>query len=127
MKRFGARAIRKTFGPVVALDDVSFACERGEIHALLGENGAGKSTLIKVLVGAHQPDAGTLTFDDEAVVLHSPQDAIARSIAVVHQDYHVWPDLTVAENVIGTLPHPPQRGGLTAARTMRARAHALLR
>jgi ABC-type sugar transport system ATPase subunit len=126
MNRFGARTITKTFGPVVALDEVSFACERGEIHALLGENGAGKSTLIKLLVGAHQPDGGTLTFDDAPVVLHSPQDAIARSVAVVHQDYHVWPDLTVAENVIGTLPHPPQRGGLTAARPMRAQARALL-
>jgi ABC-type sugar transport system ATPase subunit len=126
VNRFGARTIVKRFGPVVALDAVSFACERGEIHALLGENGAGKSTLVKVLVGAHQPDAGTLTFDDEPAVLHSPQDAIARSVAVVHQDYHVWPDLTVAENVIGTLPRPPQRGGLIASHAMREQAHALL-
>ena len=126
MNRFGARAIVKRFGSVTALDDVSFACERGEIHALLGENGAGKSTLVKVLVGALAPDAGTLTFDDAPAVLHSPQDAIARSVAVVHQDYHVWPDLTVAENVIGTLPRPPQRAGLTNVRAMRAQAHALL-
>jgi ABC-type sugar transport system ATPase subunit len=126
MNRFGARTIVKRFGPVVALDEVSFACERGEIHALLGENGAGKSTLVKILVGAHQPDAGTLTFDDVPGVLHSPQDAIGRSVAVVHQDYHVWPDLTVAENVIGTLPRPPQRAGLADRRAMRERAHALL-
>jgi ABC-type sugar transport system ATPase subunit len=126
VNRFGAQAVVKKFGPVVALDGVSFACERGEIHALLGENGAGKSTLVKMLVGAHQPDAGTLTFDDAPVTLHGPQDAIARSVAVVHQDYHVWNDLTVAENVIGTLPRPPQRGGLTASRTMRDRARALL-
>ena len=126
MNRFGARTIVKRFGPVVALDEVSFACERGEIHALLGENGAGKSTLVKVLVGAHQPDAGTLTFDDVPAILHGPQDAIARSVAVVHQDYHIWPDLTVAENVIGTLPQPPQRGGLADRRAMRERAQTLL-
>ncbi len=126
MNRFGARAIVKRFGPVVALDDVSFSCERGEIHALLGENGAGKSTLVKLLVGAHQPDGGTLTFDDVPGVLHSPLDAIARSVAVVHQDYHIWPDLTVAENVIGTLPRPPQRAGISDRAAMRARAHALL-
>ena len=126
MNRFGARGIVKRFGPVVALDDVSFACERGEIHALLGENGAGKSTLVKILVGAHQPDAGTLTFDDLPATLHGPQDATARSVAVVHQDYHLWPDLSVAHNVIGTLPRPPQRGGLIAVDALRARARGLL-
>jgi ABC-type sugar transport system ATPase subunit len=126
MNAFGAREISKRFGPVTALDAVSFSCERGEIHALLGENGAGKSTLVKLLVGAHQPDGGTLVFDDEPVTLHGPQDAIARSVAVVHQDYHIWPDLTVAENVIGMLPHPPQRLGFARRATMRAEAKALL-
>ena len=112
MNDFAGTGIVKRFGPVVALDDVSFACERGEIHALLGENGAGKSTLVKILSGALAPDAGTLTFDG--------------SVAVVHQDYHVWPDLTVAENIIGTLPRPPQRAGLAARGPMRAQAQALL-
>jgi ABC-type sugar transport system ATPase subunit len=125
-QRFGATGIVKRFGPVVALDDVSFACERGEIHALLGENGAGKSTLIKILAGAQQPDGGTLTFDGVPARLHGPQDAVARSVAVVHQDYHVWPDLTVTENVIGTLAHPPQRGIFARSGTMRATARALL-
>ena len=125
-RHFGATGIVKRFGPVVALDDVYFSCERGEIHALLGENGAGKSTLIKILAGAQQPDAGTLRFGDEAVKLHNPQDAVARSVAVVHQDYHVWPDLTVAENIIGTLRRPPQAGGLVRGRAMRRAAHELL-
>jgi ABC-type sugar transport system ATPase subunit len=125
-RRFGATGIVKRFGPVVALNDVSFACERGEIHALLGENGAGKSTLVKILAGAQSPDAGTLSFDGNAVTFHSPQDAVARSIAVVHQDYHVWPDLTVAENIIGTLRRPPQLGAFVRSRTMRREAHDLL-
>ncbi len=125
-RRFGAAGIVKRFGPVVALNDVSFACERGEIHALLGENGAGKSTLVKILAGAQTPDGGTLTFDDVAVKFHSPHDAIDRSVAVVHQDYHVWPELTVAENIIGTLRRPPQRGAFVRSRTMRREAHDLL-
>jgi ABC-type sugar transport system ATPase subunit len=125
-RRFGATGIVKRFGPVVALNDVSFACERGEIHALLGENGAGKSTLVKILGGALSPDAGTLTFDDVPAKLRNPQDAVARSVAVVHQDYHVWPDLSVAENVIGTLQRPPQSGPFVRSHEMRREAHDLL-
>jgi ABC-type sugar transport system ATPase subunit len=125
-RRFGAEHIVKRFGPVVALDDVSFEATRGEIHALLGENGAGKSTLVKILVGAHAPDAGTLTFDGTPVRFHAPQDAIARSVAVVHQDYNLWPDLTVAETIVGTSPRPPRRGPFADARAMRREARELL-
>jgi ABC-type sugar transport system ATPase subunit len=125
-RRFGAAGIIKKFGPVTALNDVSFECARGEIHALLGENGAGKSTLIKILVGAQSPDAGSLYFDDTPVKLQSPHDAVAHSVAVVHQDYHVWPDLTVAENIIGTLQRPPQRGAFVRSGAMRKEAHDLL-
>jgi len=60
------------------------------------------------------------------VRFHSPQDAVDRSIAVVHQDYHVWPDLTVAENIIGTLRRPPQFASFVRSRTMRREAHDLL-
>jgi ABC-type sugar transport system ATPase subunit len=125
-RRFGAAGIVKRFGPVTALNDVSFECARGEIHALLGENGAGKSTLVKILAGAQSPDVGSLTFDAEPVTFHSPHDAVDRSVAVVHQDYHVWLDLTVAENIIGTLRRPPQRGMFVRSATMRREAHALL-
>jgi ABC-type sugar transport system ATPase subunit len=125
-RRYGAAGIVKRFGPVVALNDVSFECVRGEIHALLGENGAGKSTLIKILAGAQSPDAGTLTFDDAPATFHSPQDAVTRSVAVVHQDYHIWPDLSVAENVIGTLKRPPQRGPFVRSAAMRREARDLL-
>ena len=53
-------AITKHYGGVRALEDVSFQCDRGRIHALLGENGAGKSTLIKILAGVVQPDSGQI-------------------------------------------------------------------
>jgi ABC-type sugar transport system ATPase subunit len=125
-RRFAAEHVVKRFGPVLALDDVSFEAARGEIHALLGENGAGKSTLVKILVGAHAPDAGTLTFDGTPVRFHGPQDAIARSVAVVHQDYHLWPDLTVAETIVGTSPRPPRRGPFADGGAMRREARELL-
>jgi ABC-type sugar transport system ATPase subunit len=126
VRTFGATGIIKRFGPVVALNDISFECKRGEIHALLGENGAGKSTLIKILVGAQSPDAGSLMLDGAPVTFRHPHDAVAHSVAVVHQDYHVWPDLTVAENIIGTLQRPPQRGTFIKSATMRKEAHDLL-
>ncbi len=123
---FGATGVTKRFGPVVALDDVSFRCARGEIHALLGENGAGKSTLIKILAGAQAPDAGSIEFDGAPMAFRSPHEATANSIAVVHQDYHIWSDLTVAENVIGTLETPPERYGFLRGKQMRRAAEALL-
>ena len=64
---FQARGIGKSYPGVRANDDVSFAVEPGEIHALLGENGAGKSTLMKLLAGVHQPDAGTIEIDGKVV------------------------------------------------------------
>ena len=68
-------SIVKSFGPVRALKGVSFDLRAGEVHAVLGENGAGKSTLIKVITGAHQPDAGTLVVGGEAVAALSPARA----------------------------------------------------
>ena len=77
------RGISKAFGGVVALDDVSFSCSRGEVHALLGENGAGKSTLLKILSGAHRADAGEIRIDGTPVSIHSPRDAMELGIGTV--------------------------------------------
>ncbi|HEY7828400.1 MAG TPA: sugar ABC transporter ATP-binding protein [Candidatus Limnocylindrales bacterium] len=97
--------VSKRFGATQALDDVSFAMWPGEVHALVGENGAGKSTLVKILAGIHQPDAGTIRLDGEAVQIHGPAHARQLGIAVVHQEPRLFPDLTVAENVfIGHAP-----------------------
>lgn len=91
--------IRKSFGGVSALCDVSFDLLRGEVHALIGENGAGKSTLVKIITGAHQPDAGTMEFAGEAVATLDPQRARGLGIAAIYQQPALFPDLSVAENI----------------------------
>jgi rhamnose transport system ATP-binding protein len=71
----------------------------GEAHALVGENGAGKSTLVKILAGAHAPDAGTITLDGEPLALPNPAAARAAGIAVIYQEPTLFADLSIAENI----------------------------
>ncbi len=93
------RGITRRFGSAVALRGADFACEAGEIHALLGENGAGKTTLIHVLFGMLEPDEGSVAIGGQPVRLRSPRDAMALGLGMVHQHFSQVPDLTVAENV----------------------------
>lgn len=93
------RAVAKSYGAVEALRGVDLDVRTGDVLALCGDNGAGKSTLIKILSGAHTPDAGTIEIDGRPVRLASPQDALARGIATIYQDLAVAPRLSVAENV----------------------------
>ena len=98
--------ICKSFVGVQALDDVDFALNTGEIHALVGENGAGKSTLIKVLTGVEQPDAGTIMINQNKAVIRSPKNAQELGISTVYQEVNLCPHLSVAENIlIGREPH----------------------
>lgn len=93
--------IRKIFPPAtLALDDVSLSCERGEIHAVVGENGAGKSTLMKVLYGLERADSGTIELDGKRLQIRSPRDALAAGIGMVHQELVQVPEFTVWENVV---------------------------
>lgn len=95
-----AKGITKQFPGVLANDRVSLTLRRGEILALLGENGAGKSTLMNILYGLYHPDQGEIWIKGEQVTLHSPGDAIARGVGMVHQHFQLVPVMTVAENVI---------------------------
>jgi ribose transport system ATP-binding protein len=96
--------IRKRFPGVVALRDVDFAVQAGEVHALLGENGAGKSTLMGVAGGEIVPDEGTISLGGEPVGKLTPDAARQHGLAIVHQHPALLPDLTVAENLSIAVP-----------------------
>jgi ribose transport system ATP-binding protein len=116
--------IVKQFPGVRALDGVDLDVRAGEVHCLLGQNGAGKSTLIRVLTGAHQPDAGTIRINDEPVQLNSPTAAIQRGIAAIYQELDLVPELTVAENIF--LGHEPSRYGFSRTHEANVQARAIL-
>jgi len=89
----------KRFPGTVAVDDVSFAIERGAIHALVGENGAGKSTIIKVLSGVYQPDGGQVLVRGEPKRIRSPHHAQELGVTTIHQEQTLIDSLTAIENV----------------------------
>lgn len=93
------QGVTKHFGPVQVLHDVSFEIAAGEVHALLGENGAGKSTLMKVLSGHHAPTSGHIEVNGRPVHFRSPRDAENLGIVLIHQEFNLAEDLTIAQNV----------------------------
>ena len=110
------RGIEKSFPGVRALDGVSFGVAEGSVHALMGENGAGKSTLLKILSGAYTPTAGTLSLGGRSQAFHSTRDAINAGVAVIYQELHLAPELSVAENLY--LGHLPNRRGWVSRRAL---------
>jgi simple sugar transport system ATP-binding protein len=93
------RDIVKTYGGVTALDGVSFDIRPGEVHCLAGENGCGKSTLIKIISGAERPDSGEIVVDDVEHRAMNTTAAITSGIQVIYQDFSLFGNLTVAENI----------------------------
>jgi ribose transport system ATP-binding protein len=118
------RGIVKQFPGVRALDGVDLDVAAGEVHCLLGQNGAGKSTLIKVLAGAHRPDAGEIVWEGRQVVFAAPQAADAAGIATIYQELDLVPGLSVAENIV--LGHEPSRMGFSRLRAAEDTARKLL-
>jgi simple sugar transport system ATP-binding protein len=92
-------AISKRFGKIKALDEASLKVRPHSIHALLGENGAGKTTLMRIAFGMIAPDSGQISVRGKAIQFSSPSDAIAAGIGMVHQQFSLVPEMTVAENV----------------------------
>jgi ribose transport system ATP-binding protein len=92
-------AISKSFPGVRALSGVNLEVRPGEIHGLVGENGAGKSTLIKIVAGAYAPDEGEMRFADAPVRWSSPREAKLHGVHVVYQEFALFPQLSVAENI----------------------------
>lgn len=92
------RDIEKHFGPVIALNGVSFDIRPGECHCLLGDNGAGKSTFIKTMSGVHKPTRGEILFEGRRMDFASPRDAMEAGIATVYQDLAMIPLMSVTRN-----------------------------
>lgn len=95
-----AANIYKSYAGVEALHGVTLALRPGEVHALLGVGGSGKSTLLKILCGVESPDAGQLYVNDQQVTLLNPRVAAQLGISAVHQEVHLLPFMTVAENIL---------------------------
>jgi branched-chain amino acid transport system ATP-binding protein len=109
--------VTRRFGGVVALDDVSFSVEQGEIAGLIGPNGAGKTTAFNVITRLYKPDSGAVTFDGESLLGTPPHKIIRRGIGRTFQNVELFPTMTVLENVLV---------GAHAGRTARPRAREML-
>ena len=94
------RGVTKTFGAVVANEDVDLDIYKGEILALLGENGSGKTTLMNMLSGIYFPDQGQIMINGQNVVIASPKDALNLGIGMVHQHFKLVDVLSATENII---------------------------
>ena len=116
--------ISKSFGPTLALRQVSLAANGGEVLALIGENGAGKSTLMKVLSGAVSPDGGQMELAGERFAPRNPHDARLAGVAMIYQELNLAPDLDVVENVM--LGQEVRRLGLVQRAAQRDRVRQAL-
>jgi len=119
------RDTSKSYGAVRALRDGNLALRSGEVRAVMGENGAGKSTLVKVLGGVIRRDSGDMLVDGQPVDFHSPHDARDAGIAVIYQEPTLFPDLSIAENVVMGY-HPLGSLRRIDRREMHRRVQALL-
>ncbi len=111
--RLVLEGITKHYGDTVANDGIDLAVERGVIHALLGENGAGKSTLAKIVYGSVPPDSGRILWQGEPVSITDPAAARRLGISMVFQHFNLFDSLTVEENLVLGMDHPPDRRELT--------------
>lgn len=116
--------IAKSFGGVQALKNVQLTIYPGEVHAILGENGAGKSTLIKTITGVHQPDSGIIELNGTPIAFANPREAQQVGIAAIYQEPSLFPDLSIAENIL--VGRQPVSGGRISWRDMNRLAADLL-
>ena len=119
------RGITHRFGPVEVLHGVSFPIEPGRVLGLLGENGAGKSTLMKILAGYLVPTSGEILIDGRPRHFHSSRDAEAQGIVLIHQEFNLAEDLTIAQNIF--LGHEKTRGWRLDEAAMREATADVLR
>lgn len=116
--------VKKNYGGVKALVGVDLTVYPGTVHAVVGENGAGKSTLMKILVGAEQPDAGTMTVAGQTRRFQNVKEANHHGMAIVFQELSLFPHLDVLTNLFPL--REPRRYGLTDRAAMRREAQPVL-
>lgn len=93
------KGITKKFPGVVALNNISFTIEAGEVHILLGENGAGKSTLMKILSGVYEPTEGEIIIEGKSYPRLSPKESLSNGISIIYQELSVIEELSIMENI----------------------------
>jgi len=121
--RLEMKNMTKRYGQFLANEGVTIAVDAGEVHAIVGENGAGKTTLMRMLYGMEEPTSGEILLQGKPVSFRGPDDAIRHGIGMVHQHFMLFPDFTVAENIV--IGHEPQRGGFFDRQKATAEAAAL--
>lgn len=121
----GFQQVAKRFGPVQVLHGVSFAFSPGRVYGVLGENGAGKSTLMKILAGYESASEGSVEIGGQAVSFRGPRDAEAEGIVMIHQEFNLADDLTIAQNIF--LGHELTRHGFLDEKEMAHRAGLTMR
>lgn len=107
------KGISKNFAGVKALQNVDLTIYEGETRCLAGENGCGKSTLIKIIAGVYVPNGGTIRIDGKEFSRLTPQQAIDAGIQIIYQDFAIFPNLTVAENIAMTSERHEKRNQWT--------------
>ena len=108
-----ARNLRKNFGKLAAVDDLSFEVKGGEILGMIGPNGAGKTTVFNLLTGVHKPDGGNITFRDEEITHDSPSKRCRRGMGRTYKIPRPFEKMTVFENLLVASVHG---GGLSEKR-----------
>lgn len=119
------RGICKSFGGVPALKGADLTVRKGEIIALVGENGAGKSTLMRILTGIYQMDDGEIRYNDQPVCFRNAKESSAVGVQIIHQEFNLFPNLSVAENIFLDNDRTVRKG-LVNWKEMRTRARALV-
>jgi ribose transport system ATP-binding protein len=120
-----AEGVTKTFPGVKALSGMSLGLRKGEVLALVGENGAGKSTLMKLLTGIYPMEEGQFWLEGQPLSVKNPKEAQERGLAIIHQEFNLMPDLTVAENIF--IGREPLTGGFfTKPKALEEKARELI-
>ena len=96
--------VTKTFGKIIAINNINMTVRQGEILSLLGENGSGKTTLMNILSGIYYPDEGQIFVGGNEVTISSPKDSFDLGIGMIHQHFKLVDVFTAAENIILGLP-----------------------